>query len=355
MKTLVERIAGQEGILLILCVCSDFLPSTLLSSFLDSHDALWKASVDNLSHAGIAASSWAVVVSLSPPSSGADNFPELALPGSPLHRCFSCARLLATGGRRRNHANNASHRPPPLLPPLPPPRPETMDSRPKDLTSRSRDFDVEIAEQSSPTTTVSGQPALPLAARGIRGAGGGCTARRPSAAAALEVLFAACVGSALDLDHFLAAGSVRLSRATALGGRPWGHCVAALIVAAFAVAALTRNARAAVCVFSAGATHQLRDSTRRGLWLYPPRGPKTPPVSYPIYLLAQALLPLLVAMCLQSGHGSRCGYSCVQRNTRHRRGLPCTRRRCRGDVACVRARRADNKDEDGGTRAAFSL
>ncbi|CBJ32551.1 conserved unknown protein [Ectocarpus siliculosus] len=152
-----------------------------------------------------------------------------------------------------------------------------MDSMPKDLTSRSRDFDIESAEPSSPTTTVSGQPALPVAPRGKRGAGEGCTARRPSAAAALEVLFAACVGSALDLDHFLAAGSVRLSRATALAGRPWGHCVAALIVAAFAVAALTRNARAAVCVFSAGATHQLRDSTRRGLWLYPPRGPKTPP------------------------------------------------------------------------------
>ncbi|CAM9501728.1 unnamed protein product, partial [Ectocarpus fasciculatus] len=65
------------------------------------------------------------------------------------------------------------------------------------------------------------------------------------------------------------------------------------------MAALTHNARAAVCVFSAGATHQLRDSTRRGLWLYPPRGPKTPPVSYPIYLLAQALLPLLVALCLR--------------------------------------------------------
>lgn len=166
----------------------------------------------------------------SPPSSGAANFPELALPGSPLHRCFSCARLLATGGRRRNHASNAPQRPPPPPLPLLPPRPDTMDSRPKYLTSRSRDVDVESAQPSS-TTTVSGQPARPVAARGKRGAGEGCTARRPSAAAALEVLFAASVGSALDLDHFLAAGSVRLSRATALAGRPWGHCVAALIVA----------------------------------------------------------------------------------------------------------------------------
>lgn len=166
-----------------------------------------------------------------PPSSGASNLLELALPGSPLYRCFSYARLVATGGRRRNHASNAPQTlPPSPPPPIPPPRPDTIDSRPKDLTNRSRDFDVESAESS--TTTVSGQPARPVAARGKGGgAGGGCMARRPSAAAALEVLFAACVGSALDLDHFLAAGSLRLSRATALAGRPWGHCVAALIVA----------------------------------------------------------------------------------------------------------------------------
>lgn len=55
--------------------------------------------------------------------------------------------------------------------------------------------------------------------------------RRASASGLVEVAFAACIGIALDLDHFLAAGSLRLSKATSLAGRPWGHCVAALVVA----------------------------------------------------------------------------------------------------------------------------
>ncbi|CAN0491457.1 unnamed protein product, partial [Scytosiphon promiscuus] len=114
-----------------------------------------------------------------------------------------------------------------------------------------------------------------------------------------EALVAACVGSLLDLDHFLAAGSIRLSQATGLSNRPWCHSVVALFVAALVTSALTHNKRAAAAVFSAGASHQLRDATRRGLWLYPPRGPKTPPLGYPVYLLAQALLPLVLALYLR--------------------------------------------------------
>lgn len=86
---------------------------------------------------------------------------------------------------------------------------------------------------------------------------------------------------------------------------------------ALATAALTHNARAAASALSAGLSHQLRDATRRGLWLYPPGGPETPPLGYPVYLLAQALLPLLGAYCLlllrwwrggsrSGGGGGRC-------------------------------------------------
>lgn len=76
---------------------------------------------------------------------------------------------------------------------------------------------------------------------------------------------------------------------------------------ALVVAALSHNARAAGSVFSAGLSHQLRDATRRGLWMYPPRGPTTPPLGYPVYLAAQALQPLLVALCLGGGVVSTCG------------------------------------------------
>ncbi|CAM9842875.1 unnamed protein product, partial [Hapterophycus canaliculatus] len=73
---------------------------------------------------------------------------------------------------------------------------------------------------------------------------------------------------------------------------------------ALVTAALTHSARVAVAAFVSGASHQLRDATRRGLWMYPPRGPKTPPLSYPIYLVAQMVLPLLASLCLRSGVGS---------------------------------------------------
>lgn len=75
---------------------------------------------------------------------------------------------------------------------------------------------------------------------------------------------------------------------------------------ALVTSALTHNKRAAAAVFSAGASHQLRDATRRGLWLYPPRGPQTPPLGYPVYLLAQALLPLVVALYLRWDIGAGC-------------------------------------------------
>lgn len=50
-------------------------------------------------------------------------------------------------------------------------------------------------------------------------------------AGVMESLLAACLGSALDVDHFLAAGSLRLSKASGLAQRPWGHSVAVLLAA----------------------------------------------------------------------------------------------------------------------------
>lgn len=65
------------------------------------------------------------------------------------------------------------------------------------------------------------------------------------------------------------------------------------------VGIVTFSVRAGAAVFSAGASHQLRDSIRRGLWLYPPRGLETPPLTYPIYFVAQAALPLATTAFLR--------------------------------------------------------
>lgn len=89
----------------------------------------------------------------------------------------------------------------------------------EDASATGGDSDVENMEE-LPTTTR-------LAPKG----GDSLVVRSSSAPGmAAEIVFAACMGSLLDLDHFFAAGSLRLSNATGLVGRPWGHCVMALFV-----------------------------------------------------------------------------------------------------------------------------
>lgn len=131
----------------------------------------------------------------------------MALPGSPLHRCgVSCAP------RRRTKA-----------PPTPIPRTPSAGNT-TSAEGSWEDFDaVQPCRRARPEAE---EEKGGSAARSDEAGGRGA-----SASGFVEVVFAACVGSALDLDHFVAAGSLRLSRATGLAERPWGHCVAALVVA----------------------------------------------------------------------------------------------------------------------------
>ncbi|CAM9617294.1 unnamed protein product [Laminaria digitata] len=259
-----REVGRREVILILLCVVSDVLPR-MLASFLDSNSALWRALVDNACHAGIAAASWMVVASLSHPPSPAGFL--ATLPGSPLHRCLS-GTVPRVRHQKRTNART--------------------DPSPAKTASA-----LAVGEYNA-DTTVGLSTELPPRAQGGR------------RLMMREAFIAACIGSLLDVDHFLAAGSFRLSQATGLSNRPWCHSVVALFVAALVTSILTYNRRAAAAVFSAGASHQLRDATRRGLWLYPPRGPKTPPLRYPVYLLAQALLPLVVALYLRWDIGAGC-------------------------------------------------
>ncbi|CAM9339258.1 unnamed protein product [Choristocarpus tenellus] len=141
------------------------------------------------------------------------------------------------------------------------------------------------------------------------------------------------MGSFLDLDHFAAAGSFRLSQALGLSARPWGHSTSAklLIVSVCSVSyamvlwGLTLNTRAAFATISSGASHQLRDSTRRGLWLWPPDGPSTAPVPYLVYILAQGILPLVLAVglnCMGDKGGYIISHTLERSAPLHIRGLP---------------------------------
>lgn len=103
-----------------------------------------------------------------------------------------------------------------------------------------------------------------------------------------EVAFSLVCGSLVDLDHFMAAGSVSLADATNLQTRPLGHTVVAGVLSSIAVFVMClvyhvirqggyvlirdtpswyRSKRYALLVFSAYLAHLLRDSVRRGLWL----------------------------------------------------------------------------------------
>jgi membrane-bound metal-dependent hydrolase YbcI (DUF457 family) len=80
--------------------------------------------------------------------------------------------------------------------------------------------------------------------------------RHPLAYAALA--FAG--GSLIDLDHFVAAGSLSLHRIETLGDRPDTHSLAFVSLLALLALALTRRPRVAWAVFAVNASHLLYDA-----------------------------------------------------------------------------------------------
>lgn len=151
----------------------------------------------------------------------------------------------------------------------------------------------------------------------------------------LELLVAFVLGSALDLDHFLAAGSLwNLHGALRLKDRPPGHCLTSL----FALTALCwasiqygngsgnrrdrlhhsfcccrcsssccgwwprkeDSVRYSLLFLSATLSHQLRDAIRRGIW-FCHIGVSTSPIPFGIYLIMIVMLPLIVRRALRVG------------------------------------------------------
>lgn len=105
------------------------------------------------------------------------------------------------------------------------------------------------------------------------------------------VLFGAIVAMAIDVDHFIAAGSLRVMDAISLPGRPLTHSLPfALLMAGLAYGVSRRHWPAAV-VFVALCSHVLRDATSGGtpLLLYAQ-------VSIPWWSYAVACLLMLFGM-----------------------------------------------------------
>ncbi|CCI47006.1 unnamed protein product [Albugo candida] len=104
---------------------------------------------------------------------------------------------------------------------------------------------------------------------------------------------------AMDLDHFIAAGSFRIDAATNLKKRPFAHAFAFIALMCVFVwiqsagnTKVVRFQRVAL-LWIALSSHQLRDAVRHGVWLWP--FGSTPPIPYALYLFIQVLLPLSIA------------------------------------------------------------
>lgn len=104
------------------------------------------------------------------------------------------------------------------------------------------------------------------------------------------------IAVALDLDHFIAARSLRFGDAMTLSSRPFGHAVAFVVLVCLSCYAVPQLRPWWFVVAVAWGTHHLRDSIRRGLWFWPLGS--TPPIPFEAYIAAMALTPLLVAFVL---------------------------------------------------------
>jgi hypothetical protein len=174
-----------------------------------------------------------------------------------------------------------------------------------------------------------------------------------------DVILAFLCGSAVDIDHFIAAGSASIAAATSLPSRPWGHALlTGVVVSAGAgataawfpkgsvVHALLSSAYLSVdaigehtslLVFTSYLVHLLRDAVRRGLWIctlpyFPPStaGPAataetgigqqplqnlyigTPAIPVCVVLSIYCVLPVIVGALLVRIGGSGSGRGAVE-------------------------------------------
>ncbi len=109
-----------------------------------------------------------------------------------------------------------------------------------------------------------------------------------SSTACFEVTLAAVLSSLVDVDHFIAAKSLRLEAALSLPYRPFLHCstLPLVVLASTAVANrlfdFPRLERFGLLTFVSMMSHHTTDGVRRGVWLPPLSGAIT--ISFGLHL-----------------------------------------------------------------------
>jgi hypothetical protein len=109
-----------------------------------------------------------------------------------------------------------------------------------------------------------------------------------------EIILSLFIGSLIDLDHFIAAGSPSLFAATHLSERPFGHNVVFVVFLSFGIFYLLSK-RLSLLFFSASTNHLSRDALKRGYTLCPWLSLHTYSIPYAFYLGILVLLPLLLS------------------------------------------------------------
>lgn len=128
---------------------------------------------------------------------------------------------------------------------------------------------------------------------------------RPISAESLrDTLLCALVACALDIDHFIAAASFQIRDATSLVSRPYLHCTSVVMFCIFLVMAASRLGghrqiqKLTVIASVAVTSHHLRDSLRRGLWLWPLGS--TSPVKLQYYYAGLVCIVIAASLWTQS-------------------------------------------------------
>ena len=114
----------------------------------------------------------------------------------------------------------------------------------------------------------------------------------------LELTSALLIGSLLDADHFIAAGSPYLKAATNLQSRPFGHNLFFIFTVSIILFFLLPR-RLSLLFYTSTFSHLVRDALRRGFTLCPWSSLSSPSISYPVHLIMLACLPILPSFLLR--------------------------------------------------------
>ena len=110
-----------------------------------------------------------------------------------------------------------------------------------------------------------------------------------------RVLAVATLSSLIDIDHFIAARSFRLSNALTAPYRGIFHCSGLLLTVNLILFSNCCSTTTGLCFLAAWLPHHIRDATRRGFYLFPPQV-HTAPLRYDIATILTVSFPWLVSL-----------------------------------------------------------